>query len=232
MGCTERSFFGLPIVREAPPDLAEAWGRARSEPGILIFARRPLLWRLVRRRSLRRALVERNTVIVPVGASGRRQVRLATGCDVGDFAPFHAPIRILSRAEEDKAGVFIVDTTPGAVRQIEDNLRVTFPDLRIVGRALFHPDIAASVTTAIRKSDPRIILIGSLRTGVIRWVIAQTDSVGNTLALVAGDAADRIAGRTRPVIPREIATFALRILAVPLLLAHRLLLIHRKKSRA
>ncbi|TVR71779.1 MAG: hypothetical protein EA427_04000 [Spirochaetaceae bacterium] len=232
MGCTERTFFGLPIVREAPPDLAEAWGQARNEPGILFFARRPFLWRLVRSSFIRDALAGKRAAVVPVGTSGRRVVRLATGCDTGDFAPFNAPIRILSRAEIDGAGVFIVHTNPAAVRRMEENLKVTFPDLRIVGRAVFNADIAPSVTTAIRKSDPRIVLIGSVRMAVIRWVLSQYDSVGNALALLAADAADRIAERDRSIIPGEVLTLPLRILTIPLLLAHRLVLVHRKKSRA
>lgn len=230
MACTERLFFGLPIVMEAPPDLAETWGRSREAPGILVFAGRRCLWRLVRWRAFRRSLAGKAVAVVPVGGAARRHVRVATGCDVGEYSSFQAPIRILSRAELDSAGVFIIDTSPAAVRRVEENVKVTFPGLRIVGRAVFYREIAPSVTTAIRKSDPRIILVGSVRPAVIRWILSQHDVVGSSLTLIAEDAMSRMAERGRRVSPLELLGLPLRLLVLPVLLVHRLVRRHHQKK--
>ncbi|POR02051.1 hypothetical protein AU468_07305 [Alkalispirochaeta sphaeroplastigenens] len=230
MSCTFRQFFGLPLVEDAPPDLAPVWGAGRRAPGILLFASRSFLWRLVRSRRVRLGLAGKNAAVVPAGGGARWQTRLACGCDIGRYEAFQGLVRLLSRAEEDQASLFIVDSDPRAVRRIEENLRVTFPGLRIVGRAAFSPGIAASVTTAIRKAEPRIVLIGCARTPVLRWMIDQYDQVGNSLAIVASRAADRMAGRRRGVSPWALVGAPLQLLVPLLLVVHRLVLIHRWKK--
>lgn len=229
MACIERRYFGLPIVGEQPPDLAEAWGGWRDDPGILIYADRRILRRLVWSRFVRAGLAGKIAAVVPVGRGARGQVRMACGCDTGEHNAFQGPIRILSRAETDNASIFIVDTDPAAVRRIEENLKVTYPGLRIVGRAAFSPAIAASVTTAIRKSGPRIVLVGSTKRSVLTWIISQYDSTGKALALVAEDAVARMAGRPRVFNPLTVPAFPFRLFLIPLYLGHRLILRRRQK---
>lgn len=236
MACIERSFFGVPIVAEAPVDLPDVWGCSRERPGILVFARLAMLWRLARSPWVARALTAAgDAAVVPVGGGARCQVALATGCRAGVFSPFHEPIRILSRAEVDNAGVFIVDVSPAAVRRIEENVKVTFPGLRVVGRAAFTPAIAASVTTAIRKSDPRIVLVGSTRRSLLRWIVEyhEADAVGNVLSLVAEGAAARMAGKGNGIGLGQVVMVPLWPVLVPVLLIHRLILARRRrKSKA
>lgn len=229
MACIVRRFFGLQIVEDAPPDLAETWGKHRNEPGILIFAGRGLLWRLAFSRSIGIGLADKRAAVVPTGRAARRHVRLACGCDTGLFSSFRDAVRVLSRAESDKAAVFLVDTTPAAVRHVEENVRATFPDLRIVGRAVFSPAIVASITTAIRKSEPRIVLVGSARTSVLSWAISHYDVGGDALVLVAQDAVARMAGRTASVTPGSVLLTPFWILLYPALAIHRLVLLHRRK---
>ncbi|SIQ34394.1 Glycosyl transferase WecB/TagA/CpsF family protein [Alkalispirochaeta americana] len=230
MSCTFRQFFGLPLIEDAPPDLAPVWGATRTAPGILFFAGRSFLWRLVRSRRVRTGLAGKNAAVVPAGGGARWQTRLACGCDIGKYSAFQGLIRLLSRAEEDQAAIFIVDSDPKAVRRIEENLRITFPGLRIVGRAAFTPAIATSVTTAIRKAEPRIVLIGCARKPVLRWMIGQYDQVGNALAIVASQAVDRMAGRRRGISPGDLLGAPLQLLVPLLLVGHRLVLIHRWKK--
>lgn len=231
MDCIQRCFFGVPIIQEAPPDLAAVWGGFRSDPGLLFFARRRFLWRLVRNSSLRRALQDKVAAVIPVGTAARRQVRLATGCDVGEFSPFQGLIRILSHAENDRASVFIVDCNPEAVRRIEDNIRVTFPGLHIVGRAALYPGMGPAVTTAIRKASPRIVLVGSSRRKVLDWALAQYHEVGNALAIIATEGVGRMVGR-RPAIPiLDILFTPFRTVVPVVLLVHRLVIRRRRKKR-
>ncbi len=230
MACIVRTFFGLPLVEQTPPDLADFWAGSRDKPGILVFADRRLLWRLARSRVVKAGLSGKTAAIVPTGRPARRHVRISTGCDPGEHSGFQGPIRMLARAEEDGASVFIVDTTPAGVRRIEENIRFTFPGLRIVGRAVFAPDLVSSITTAIRKSDPRIVLVGTARMPVFRWVFSQLESVGSAVVVLAEEAGARMAGRSRGIKPGAVLFLPFRFLELPLLLGHRLVLRRRRKK--
>jgi hypothetical protein len=228
-----RRFFGLDIVVEAPPDLASAWGGFRSSPGILLLAGRSLLHRLIRSRALRSGLVAHDAVVVPVGKAARRHVRLACGCEIASYDAFRDLIRILSAAENDQASIFILDSDLERVRSIEGNIRVTFPELRVVGRAAYSHGLAQSVATAIRKADPRLVLVGSTRTPVLKWLNARYAELGNALVLVAGDAADHMIDRGRGRLAREILALPGRLPAVIPLLVHRLAVIRlQRRSKA
>lgn len=228
-----RRFFGLDIVAEAPADLASAWGGFRGSPGILLFAGRRLLQRLVRSRGLRSELAAREAVLVPVGAAARRQVRLACGCDVAAFVAFRDLIRILAAAEGDRASIFLVDSKLETVRRIEENIRATFPGLSVVGRAVFSQVLSQSVATAIRKAGPRLVLVGSARAPVLKWLCASYGELGNALLLVSPDAVDHMIGRGRGRIAGEILSMPGRIPAVFPLLVHRFLVSRlQRRSKA
>ncbi len=231
MACAERLFFGIPIVAEAPPDLADRWGCARTGPGLLLFARSALLWRLVRTRRIRGLMTAGRDAVAPLGGIARRQIRIATGCATGDYVPLQSVVRILARAEADSATVFLVDSATDALRSLEGNTRDTFPGLRVVGRATLNHHIADSVTTAIRKAEPRIVLVGSARGHVLRWIAESIDGVGNALIVIAPDAVSRMISRRDGSPLTSAILLPLRILMIPVLLIHRIALHRRQKKR-
>lgn len=231
MACVKHTFFGIPLVRETAPDLASVWGAEREESALLIFARSALLWRMVRSRVIRRGLQDGRDAVVALGAIARRQARLATGCAVSVFVPLQAVVRILTRAEEDGAALFLVDTDQHALRSLEANARDTFPGMRIVGRAALHGPMAPSVTTAIRKSEPRVVLVGRGTGAVLRWALENRDEMGAALVVIAPDAVGLMVGRGTRGTVRAVVFLPLRILMIPVLLIHRVVVARRGTPR-
>ena len=231
MACTERRFFGVPLVEQSPDELAASWGGERSRLGALIFADRMLLWRLARSRVTRQFLLDIDGRIAPVGRGTARQGRVATGGRVGPFVEFQSVVRIMARAEEDTSSVYLVGRSAEQLQRVEQNVRATFPALRVVGRAVFHPANTASITTAIRKAGPRLVFVGSDAPVLLRWIRDQAGDFGPVLTIVSGRAAQRMAGR--PQAPRSGAWLALLIrpFVWPALLVHRLMARRRRNTR-
>jgi exopolysaccharide biosynthesis WecB/TagA/CpsF family protein len=231
MSCIQRRFFGVPIVEQSPDDLADAWGGDRKKLTMLIFVDRVLLWRLVRSRVTRQFLLDIDGVAVPAGRGVSRQIRVATGCRVGPFLEFQGTVRVMARAEMDQAGIYIVGRSQDQLQRVEQNVRATFPNLRVVGRAIFHASNTAAITTAIRKAGPRIVFCGTDSPALLRWIRESVHQFGPVSFLVAGRAAQRMAGRSRAARRGAIPALLVRPFIGPALLGHRMLLARRRKKQ-
>jgi len=222
MACTHRRFFGIPLVEHTTEEVAETWGAARSQLSALIFADRMLLWRIARSRVTRQYLLDVRGRVAPNGRGAARQVRVATGCRVGAFPEFQSVVRIMARAESDGATVYIVGRSQDQLQRVEQNVRATFPQLRVVGRAVFHGSNTEAMTTAIRKAGPRLVFVGSDAPPLLKWIREHSRQFGPVLFVVASRAAQRMAGRSS--VPRSGAWAAVLVrpfMAIPLI-GHRL----------
>jgi N-acetylglucosaminyldiphosphoundecaprenol N-acetyl-beta-D-mannosaminyltransferase len=232
MACTQRRFFGVPLVEQTTEELAESWGAARSQLSALIFADRMLLWRIARSRITRQYLLDVGGRVVPNGRGPARQVRVATGCRVGAFQEFQSVVRVMARAEADGATVYLVGRSQDQLQRVEQNVRATFPQLRVVGRAVFHVANMESITTAIRKAGPRIVFVGSDAPILLRWMREHSNRFGPVLTLIAFRAAQRMAGK--PASPRSgvwAAHLARPFMGAPLI-AHRLWAHYHRNRRS
>ncbi len=222
MACTQRRFFGVPLVEQTTEELADVWGAARSQLGALIFADRTLLWRIARSRPMRQYLLDVPGRVVPNGGGAARQIRVATGCRVGAFSEFQSVVRIMARAEADGATVYLVGRSQDQLQRVEQNVRATFPQLRVVGRAVFHASNTESITTAIRKAGPRLVFVGSDAPILLRWMREQSSQFGPVLTIVAFRAAQRMAGRSATPRPGAWAAVLVRPFIGFPLIVHRL----------
>ncbi|MEX2444947.1 MAG: WecB/TagA/CpsF family glycosyltransferase [Alkalispirochaeta sp.] len=219
-------------MEQTPEDVADTWGAARSQVGALIFADRMLLWRIVRSRMTRQYLLDIQGRAVPNGRGPARQIRVATGCRVGVFPEFQSVVRIMARAESDGATVYLVGRSQDQLQRVEQNVRATFPHLRVVGRAVFHASNTEAITTAIRKAGPRIVFVGSDAPVILQWIREQSRQFGPVLILMAFRAAQRMAGRA--ATPRSGTWAAILVrpfMGLPLI-AHRSWAHHRRNIRS
>ena len=230
MACTQPRFFGVPLVTDQPDDMAEIWGCERSTAGLLIFADRMLMWRIARSRPMRQYLLDVSGHVAPNARGLSRQIRTATGCRVGPFPEFQTVVRIMSRAEADEASVYLIGRSQDQLQRVEQNVRATFPRLRVVGRAVFHPSATEAITTAIRKADPRIIYVGSDAPMLFRWLLACSSRFGTGLVVVGYRSAQRMAGRARTLRKGVWLAWLVRPFLWPVLLVHRFI-VHRRRSK-
>ncbi len=230
MKCIEKRFFGTRIVPDEGSELSQHWAEERTHPAVLVMVGRRLLWRAVRNRSYRDFFGKDQHFLVPVEPAASRQIRWATGCSVGPFPEFQTIVRLLSHGEATAAPVYLLGRNTNELQRIEQNLRATFPGVRVVGRAVFHPVSIASVTTAIRKAAPRIVLSGVVNNTFLRWVLASADRIGPVLTVVAPGGLGRMAGRRVTVWPMTLLTLPFRVFLPLPLFIHRLRL-HRKAMK-
>ncbi|MFA7565617.1 MAG: WecB/TagA/CpsF family glycosyltransferase [Alkalispirochaeta sp.] len=231
MSCIEKRFFGVELVPDEGSDLSPHWAEDRSASAVLVFAGRSLLWRLVRNKGYRRYFGGGRHYVVPVEPGASRQIRWATGCPVGPFPEFQTIVRMLSHAESSGAAVYLLGRSTDELQRIEQNIRVTFPGVRVVGRAVFHPISIASVTTAIRKSAPRIVLSSVTSSSFLRWMLVSADRIGPTLTVLTPGGLGRMAGKRRTSIVMSVLSTPVRLLLPIPLVIHRLVLRRKKKKR-
>lgn len=225
------SFFGVPVVEQGADQIATHWGAAPDRLRLLVFADRMLAWRLARSRVTRQFLAASGSRMVPNGAGICRQVRTATGHRPDAFVEFQAVIRIMAHAESEGGTIYLVGRSPEQLQHVEQNVRATFPELRVVGRAVFHPAQGDSIATAIRKAAPRLVFVGTDAARPLAWIREQADALGPLTVLVALRAAQRMAGRVQA--PRAGSWLALivRPFIWPVLLGHRLRVRRQRKTR-
>ena len=79
------------------------------------------------------------------------------------YYPFDTIIRILAWVESRGGSLFFLGGNKREVLVIEQNLRTTFPKLRFLGRfsGFFSRNVGRSVTMAVGKADPGILLVGT-----------------------------------------------------------------------
>jgi N-acetylglucosaminyldiphosphoundecaprenol N-acetyl-beta-D-mannosaminyltransferase len=227
----QQLFFGVPVVSSTPDTLTDEWGAAGEVFRALVFVDRVLLWRIVRSKDLRRFLQDHHGCVVPTARGSSRQLRVATGAAAPAYPELPTVVRILAAAERDTASIYLAARNQTQLQRIEQNVRATFPKLRIVGRAVVHSANAASISTAIRKAAPRIVFVGSDAAAMLKWIRAYAPKFGPTTVLIASRAAQRMTGGNETPRSGWIPAVAARPFMGPILLAHRLVVRRRRKKR-
>lgn len=140
----------------AAVDALVATGRVTQ----IVLARWWDFMRARRNREYRACL--RDAFVLPVSKSIAFAARFLCRKRPPRHMPFDFMIRLLGALEDKRRSIYLLGGRPGALRTIEQNLRQTFPGLRIVGRytGFYGKAVEADILTAIRKSEPNLVLIG------------------------------------------------------------------------
>jgi hypothetical protein len=91
---------------------------------------------------------------------------------IAPFRPLRVLSTILSALELRGGSAFILGGQPAALQAAEAHLKSTFPGLRVVGRSRgdYRPAEEEAVMSAIQKSVPDLIIVGSSVRGEELWV--------------------------------------------------------------
>jgi UDP-N-acetyl-D-mannosaminuronic acid transferase (WecB/TagA/CpsF family) len=91
---------------------------------------------------------------------------------IGLFRPLKVLSTILSAFELCGGSAFILGGGPAALQAAEAHIKSTFPGLRVVGRSRgdYRPDEEEAVMSAIQKSAPDLIIVGSSVRGDELWI--------------------------------------------------------------
>jgi N-acetylglucosaminyldiphosphoundecaprenol N-acetyl-beta-D-mannosaminyltransferase len=112
------------------------------------------------------------------------------------FAPSDVFMNVLRGAIRHKQSSFFLGAKPDTVANAADNLRKSFPELRIVGihHGYYKANRAEDIATAIRKATPTFLFIGMGYPKQEQWVRDYLKPMSSTIALCVGNALDLCAG--------------------------------------
>jgi N-acetylglucosaminyldiphosphoundecaprenol N-acetyl-beta-D-mannosaminyltransferase len=130
--------------------------------------------------------------VLPVSKSIVAAARFLRGTRPARFMPFDFVIRVLGALEDRSQSIYLLGGTASSLRTAEQNLRQTFPGLRIVGRYTGHygKPLEADIITAIRKAHPDFVLIGSGIPAADRWVSRHRSQLSPSIFLYSSETFD------------------------------------------
>lgn len=143
-----------------------------------------------------RSILRNATLIIPTSTLIVFGARVLKYNRLSCHSSFDFTIKILSILEANQQSIYLLGTEVGQLQIIEKNINNTFPELMIVGRfpGYFSPQHEQPISTAIRKSRPKLLLVGSGVPSNELWVykikhkihpciLIWSDSVMNILAM-------------------------------------------------
>ena len=120
------------------------------------------------------------------------------------FNPFEFIIRILSVTEKCKGSVYLLGTRKSLLETAELNLLGSFHGIRVVGRfyGFFPRTMEADIVTAIKKSSPSLLLVGTGVPGKERWLLRHKKEFNPGISLWANNCFEVFAGTEKQVSRR------------------------------
>jgi N-acetylglucosaminyldiphosphoundecaprenol N-acetyl-beta-D-mannosaminyltransferase len=157
--------------------------------GLLRARRDPELMRCLRDAAL----------ILPVSLSiiqGAAFLRTGT---LSLFNTFEHTIRILSVIEKTKGSVYLLGARKDVIEIAEENLRGSFHGVKVVGRfyGFFPRTVENDIVTAIKKSSPSMVLVGTGVQGKDKWINRHRRELNPGISLWGGNCFEVFAGREK-----------------------------------
>jgi N-acetylglucosaminyldiphosphoundecaprenol N-acetyl-beta-D-mannosaminyltransferase len=171
------------------PVVYELLGRGEGQ-NVVLLSLMDLL--RARRNGEYRDYVRNAALVIPISKSIVGGLRFLTGKRAVRYMPFDLAVSLLTILEEREFSVFLLGGKPRVLRKAENNIRQTFPRLRVVGRfpASFKRQEEAVVVEAIRKAAASLLLVGRGVRGGERWIARYRGSLNPGLRLWCSDLYD------------------------------------------
>ncbi len=156
--------LGMPVDAADPEVAARALAEMldNGQNNQVVFLSTRGLLRARRDPELARCLREA-ALVLPVSRALVRGARFLGAGALSLYNEFESVIRILTVVEKAQGAVYLLGARKGTLEAAEDNLRGSFHGIRVVGRyfGFYQKGIEASIVTAIKKSAPHLLLVGS-----------------------------------------------------------------------
>jgi len=200
--------IGIPLDNIRYEDLSQAVDQMlqRKSPSQIAFVRTWDILRARHNKAYRQAL-EDCALVIPVAKGAVRSARFLGHGEVARHLPFQFVVRLLSVLEEKGGSVFLLGSSPSRLSKVEQNIRETFPKVRIVGRheGGFSEGAGRNILLAVRKASPSVLLTGRGIKKGDRWLHMVRRNLPTTIAIWSGETFDIMCGRRRPASQRAFA---------------------------
>ncbi|MDR3019854.1 MAG: WecB/TagA/CpsF family glycosyltransferase [Treponema sp.] len=159
------------------------------------------LWDLLKARGNNdyRSYVLRASLVVPISKSLIRGIKFLTGKKAHRYMPFDFVVSMLTILENREYSCYLLGCRPKVVNKALNNIRQTFPKLRVVGRypGYFKRQEESTIIKAIKKASPSLLLVGKGVRGRERWIAKNNLSLSKGMRLWCSDIFDVFAEKKR-----------------------------------
>lgn len=164
------------------------------------------LWDLMRARRDKtyRLCVERASLVIPVSRSILWGARFLRKTVPTRRMPFDFVIRFLGALETRGRSVYLLGADRKNLQNAEQNLRQTFPGVKMVGRCTgwYSKAMERDILTAMKKAAPDFVLVGPGIRGKDKWIYRKKKEFSRGVFIYSSSVMDIISGR-RKKISRE-----------------------------
>lgn len=170
-----------------PPDRLEAqileMAKLHQPQSIVLLS----LWDLLRarRKGDYRNYVLNADLVIPISKSLVRGAKFLTGKIPFRYMPFDFIVAVLTALEKRNYSIYLLGGKRSTLKKAEQNIRQTFPQLRIIGRYIgqFRRQDEPIILEAIRKASPSLLLVGTGVRGRERWLAKMQSALNPGMRL-------------------------------------------------
>ncbi len=158
-------------------------------------------WDLLRaRRDARfRQYVRNSALSIPASPTLIRAARFLRRPQLYFYTPFDFVVRLLGVLEERGRSVYLLGGDKFQLHKVEQNIKLTFPGLRIVGRytGYYPEEFERNIVTAIKKSAPDFLLVGPGIPGHDLWIFTHRKLFNPGTAVASSEVFDIFGDRKK-----------------------------------
>ena len=197
-GAVRIRVVGVPVDVVPPDELEGIIAGILAEPGqdqFVFLTLRGLL--RARRNKEYRRLLQNARLIVPTSPAIVRGAGFLGRTVPARYEPFNFVIRLLGILEKKRATLYLFGLGKRYLVHVEQNIRETFPGLRIVGRypGYYSRGVERDIITAIKKAAPSVLLVGPGVPKGDRWIQRHKPLFNNGIYLSAPEVMEIFAER-------------------------------------
>lgn len=146
-----------------------------------------------------RQYVRNSSISVPASPAIARSGRFLRRPSINWLSPFEFTVRLLGVLEERGRSVYILGGDKHSLHKVEQNIKLTFPGLRIVGRytGYYPKEFERNIVTAIKKAAPDLLLVGPGVPGQDLWIFTHRKLFNPGMALASAEVFDIFGDRRR-----------------------------------
>ena len=194
------TLLNVPVDIVAPDQLSDIvydFLKEKKEQNIVLLS----LWDLLRarRNNEYRAYVMNASLVIPISKSLISGIKFLTGKTAFRYMPFDFIISMLTILEAREFSCYLLGGKRKILVKTEQNLRQTFPKLRIVGRfpGYFKKHEESTIIKAIKKASPSLLLAGKGIRGEEKWIAKNNTTLGEGIRLWGSDIFDVFAEKKK-----------------------------------
>jgi len=137
------------------------------------------------------------SLVIPISKGLIRGAKFVKKETLIRHMPFEFVIRLLGALENQNQSLYLLGQKKELLATIENNLRVSFPKLKIVGRfgGFFPREMQPDIITAIKKATPSLLLVGKGLQGKDMWLFYNRKNFNYGITLWCGECFQIFSGK-------------------------------------